>query len=307
MADTATDLMLKHSQVPPPPLAAFRNDLPDTVESILLNALAKNPDKRYQSAAAFAEDLSDAIRADRDEETIVIPKVGPEAVAPGNNLWKTAFIVLAGMSVMAFGLIYWTNTANRDPQTMLPTDENSQPVQPLNPATGANEVGNLMTLPPGTLLEGEDPLNPGSFGGDGYDPWANVPAPRPGGSAGTNPLEYPAYPVGPGDESITLPNDGRSIFMPNPDGSGVILVPKYVEPKDTPKPEASRTPAVGKSPADPAVKPSPAAGEKPAVKPAPSKKPETPAAKPAETKPKPTAPPSSKNTGKLKSGQEQDT
>jgi serine/threonine protein kinase len=315
-ADTPTDLMLKHAEVPPPPLAAFRNDLPDTIEPILLNALAKNPDKRYQSAAAFAEDLSEAIRGENEEEAIVIPKVNTVAVGNGNNIWKSAFITLVGMTTMAFGFIYWTGAGTKDPITQLPTDVNSQPVQPLNPATGVNEQGNLMTLPPGMLLEGQNPLGADVGGGDGYDPWANVPAPRSGGS-GANPLEYP---VGPGGETYTIPpgvqQDG-SIFMPNEDGSGVYLVPKPATPAASPSADPKVTPGVENTPAVQTPKPSSGETSKPALTPTPKGKLTQPATiNPVETKtkvkpkakPKATpSPPSSGNRKKLKSGQEQDT
>jgi serine/threonine-protein kinase len=181
IADTATDLMLKHAEVPPPPLAAFRSDVPDEIEPILLNILAKNPDRRYQSASALADDLGIAIRGEDEAETIVIPRVNPDAVPKANNVWKTAFIVLTGMSLVAFGMIYWTGTKKAETVTALPTDANSQPVQPLNPATGINEQGNLMTLPLGSLMQGDEALlGPDAGGGDGYDPWGNVPVPPPG-------------------------------------------------------------------------------------------------------------------------------
>ncbi|MEZ5308426.1 MAG: serine/threonine-protein kinase [Pyrinomonadaceae bacterium] len=298
MANTVHELIAKHADVPPPPLVAFKSDIPSEIEPVLLNALAKNPDRRYQSAAALAEDLAEVFKSDGEDETIVIPKVADEKAAVNNNIWKTAFIVLAGISVIGFGLIYWTNAKSTDPQSALPTDANSQPVQPLNPATGLNEQGNLMTLPPGM-----DPsLDPslGDGGGDGYDPWGNVPVPPSGGSR--VPQNFPA-----GGDTWEIPVDPNNPFTTTgPGGDTVILVPKYVTP--TPDPKASPSPSA--SPGK--VTPSPEATQKPAATPAATPKPPTPdpkksePKKPAATPAPPTAPPASANKS-IKSGVEQDT
>lgn len=300
MANTAMDLMIKHAEVPPPPLAAFRSDVPEEIEPILLNALAKNPDRRYQSAEAFAEDLTEAIKGEDEDETVVIPNVIPEA-GKSRDHWKTAFVVLAGISLLAFGLMYWTGTRPDDPVVTLPIDANSQPVQPLSPATGINEQGNLMTLPPGTLVQGDPLTDPSIGGGDGYDPWGNIPVPSSGG----NPMEVP---VGPGGELYTIPGGDGSIFMPNPDGSGVILVPKYI-PDDTPTPETTASPVPEKSPGAVTPAPVPSKTQKPVEKPPVEKK--SPAAKPKDASPKPAPskeksdPSSSGNS--LKSGNEKDS
>lgn len=224
--ETENELMQRHSQVPPPPLVAFRSDLPDGLETVILTALAKDPSKRHPSTEAFVEELNAAIDDDGSDESMVVP-VGAEA-ADGNNIWKTAFIVLAGISVLAFGLIYWTNSGQKDPATVLKTDANSQPVQPLNPATGMPEQSGLSLAP--QILSGDPDALPEDIGGDGYDPWASPGAPPPGSSP----------PIGPGGEYVTIPGDG-SVFMPG-DGS-VILVPKIVTP--TPTPEASPSPQRG--------------------------------------------------------------
>ncbi|HUF02672.1 MAG TPA: protein kinase [Aridibacter sp.] len=224
--ETGNELMQRHNQVPPPPLVAFRSDLPEGLETAILGALAKDPSKRYATAEEFVVALNAAIDDDGADESIVVP-IGAEG-ADGNNVWKTAFIVLAGISVLAFGLIYWTNSGQKDPATVLQTDANSQPVQPLNPATGMPEQNGLSLAP--QILSGDPYALPDDIGGDGYDPWASPGSPPPGGSA----------PIGPGGDYVTIPGDG-SVFMPG-DGS-VILVPKIVTP--TPTPEASPSPQRG--------------------------------------------------------------
>ncbi len=244
-ADTATDLMMKHSQSPPPPLIAFRDDVPEEIEPILLAALAKNPDKRYQSAATFADDLSLAIRSDDEDDTIVIPKVNTAAAgAEGNNqLWKTAFIVLAGISILAFGFIYISNQKQADSQTIVKTDENGKPVQPLNPATGISEqnLPNMNDYPSGSLSDLDPSLLPpdvggtmGDGGGAGYsNPWDNGPPPT----------GAPIFDQGSGGR-VTITGEDGSIFMPiNEDGSRVILVPVPPKPEIPKKGDAPKTDA----------------------------------------------------------------
>ena len=249
-SEDRTELMLKHAQVPPPPLSAFRDDVPGEVEQIMIRALAKNPDMRYQSVTAFAEDLSEAMRLDSSDSSIVIPKVDA-VVANGNaqnNLWKTAFIVLAGVSLLAFGLMYMTNVKQTKPQTVQ-IDENGLPVKPLNPATGLSER-NLQQV--GDYpINSMDPNNPlvrpeTGGGGDGYDPWAN---------GGRPPVGAPPS-VGGGGDYVTLPPVpakplpyGAERYIDG-EGKEIILVPTVAAPtnseeKGGAKPE--KTPEKGKS------------------------------------------------------------
>lgn len=309
MADTALDLMLKHSQVPPPPLAAFREDVPEEVEPIVLRALAKNPDLRYQSAAAFAEDLSDAIRVSDEDDTIVIPKTAAAAAGAetgtNNQIWKTAFILLAGISILAFGMIYMTNMKQTDPDTEYTVDADGKPVQPLSSATGLNEKGVAVTDYPDPTLNPEGaeilPTDPGIGGGDGFDPWAN--------GGGFPPAGAPQAPIGPGEGIITIPPDSGSPFDPEEEaiydsqGRRIYLVPV---PKKSPTEGEKDKPTEGKTPAD-AGKTD--ANKKPESKPAekaPAKdaKPKTPPAEKPKDKP---APPASGSSNKTQSGVRQDS
>jgi hypothetical protein len=193
--------------------------------------------------AAFAEDL-DVL------STSLYGKSNSAAASdrPRRNIWQTAFIVLFGISVLAVALIYATSSKKTDPTVQLQADAGSLPVQPIGPATGAQEeslarlpsmtdaeimaTANSMAQPPGTLP-----------GGDGYNAWANGGAPPPGAP--------PAQYVQPGGQYYTIDPNTGSPFMPS-DG-GVVLVPVPVNTNTAVKP--SPTP---KNPAaNAAVKPSP--------------------------------------------------
>ena len=58
-ADSMTGLMQQIAEAPHPPLRAFRPDLPACVESVIDQALAKNPEARYDSGAQMAAALED--------------------------------------------------------------------------------------------------------------------------------------------------------------------------------------------------------------------------------------------------------
>jgi serine/threonine protein kinase len=229
-----SDVMLKHTEEAPPPLSSFRSDLPPALEPVILQALAKDPELRYQTAGEFADDLSRAVAS----QPVLAAGATTEA-GNGNNIWKTAFIVLAGISLLSVFLIYATSSKQTNPTTVLQPDANGQPVQPLNPATGAEEQ-NLAAMP-GMMPEivGNSNVNvaPGTLpGGDGYNPWGSG-APPPGAP----PQSY----VGPGGQTYNIP-PGQSPFMQDlPAGcsvlpSGLVLCP--VTPSPTPKPTATLRP-----------------------------------------------------------------
>jgi len=53
--DSPSAVMLAHLQEPPPDPRALAPDLPDSVATAILRAMAKNPDERYPAAGALAE------------------------------------------------------------------------------------------------------------------------------------------------------------------------------------------------------------------------------------------------------------
>ncbi|MEO8649827.1 MAG: protein kinase [Acidobacteriota bacterium] len=230
--ERASDVIMKHGEEPPPPLSAYRSDLPAWIEPVVLKALAKDPGLRQQTAIEFAGELESGLHEEPAGELNVAV-----AAAGGNNLWKTAFVVLAGISLLSAFLIYSTTSRRTDPTTSLQPDVNSQPVQPINPATGAEEQS-LALLPAVTDLNGNSNMAqpPGTLpGGDGYNPWGNGGVPPPGA---------PAY-VPPGGKVYTIDPNTGSPFMPAE--GGVVLVPvpansnTAVKPSPTPRPPASNS------------------------------------------------------------------
>lgn len=260
-----TDVMLRHIEEPPPPLSAFRKDLPSELEAVVMKALAKNPELRYQTAAEIVADL-EPVEAAKSAKA-----------KAGGNFWTTAALTVIGIAMLASALIYATYSRTADPVTRLEPDLNGIPVQPINPATGVEEQ-NLIGMPgsiggvydSNTMSQPEGTLP----GGDGYNAWATGQPPP-----GAPPQNY----VPPGGQVYTIDPNNPSQFMPL-DG-GVVLVPvpantiaeKKPSPTPTPQTPPANTAAGSGAETKPAVpKPSPA--KPPAVKPAP---------KPADATPEP--------------------
>lgn len=242
-----TDVMLKHIEEMPSPLSAFRSDIPDGLEPIILKALSKNPEMRQASEAELADDLA---------ALGTVPEAKAKAATGG--FWKTALMMLFGIGLLASALIYATRVKQTDPITSLQPDANGQPVQPLNPATGIEER-NLASLPGGSDVNSNLSMAPGTMpGGDGYDPWANAPTLQP--PSGT----------------YTIPSDSGSPFTIDPGctmlPSGLVICPTQMPQADpTPTP---RTPSTNTNMSPrPVVTPTPAA---PVRTPTPTPRPATP-------------------------------
>ncbi len=219
-ADTPDALRLKQTENPPTPLSAFRGDLPEDIELITLKSLAVNPEMRYQTASEFADALNRASNNAGGAQTIVLANE-LNADSAKNNLWKTAFVVLAGISLLAAALIYATSVKQTDVQTQLQTDAGGQPVQPINPATGMSEQslssmspysqqvgGAAGMMPGGANMTTAQPVPSGDGYGDGYNPWGS----------GRPPAGAPPQYVAPPGQTVTIPGEGGSVFMPTEDG-----------------------------------------------------------------------------------------
>ena len=272
---TVAEVVAKQNSEPPAPLSAFRQDLQPTIETIVLRATAADPDKRYPTMAAFASDiesLSSGLAAKAEA-----------AAAPKRNIWQTAFVVLLGISVLAVALIYNTSTRSTDPTTQLQAEAGTLPVQPIGPATGAQEES-LAKLPPMTEAEitaagdANTALPAGALpGGDGINPWAN---------GGNPPAGAPQY-VPPGGGTISGDPNSASQFMPPSDippgcsmlPSGIVLCPKQLDPNATAKP----SPTPKNSNANTAIKPTPTPAPNTAPKPEKTVANPPPANKPAKS------------------------
>jgi len=301
IADKRSDIfalgeMLKRMLAGPAVADGVADALPDNVHKelapIIETATARDPELRYPSATAFREDL-DRIYAESGGN-VIVPKA-----AKKHNIWQTAFIALCGIVVLAGVFVYMTYSKGSDPTVSMKVDEGSLPVQPINPATGAQEEALLKSAPIGDPSALQDPyLNGAMPGGDGYNAWANgvmPPAGAPLSGTTTGPLagsqfpQNPQYPpngippqaIGPPGERVTV-QPGGSVFMPNEGGVILVPVPKNQEPEPTNTPKNN---AVNKTVKDPA-----GTATTPKTSTTPAKTTEKPAASNAEPKKAPPKP-----------------
>ncbi len=242
---------------PPPPMSAFRRDLHPEIEPIILTALAPDPEKRYQTVTAFAQDL--ALAAGQP----VVAKDAP--VVRKRNPWQAAAVVMGGILLLTAALIYATSVKKTDVTAQLQSEPGTLPVQPIGPATGAQEES-LAKMPDLTeadvtaMQNGTMAAPPGTVpGGDGYNAWANGGAP-PLGAPPQNGTNVPQY-VPPGGQTVTIDPNGGSQFMPQ--SEGVILVPVPVPNntnsalKPSPTPKTAANTSVPASTPKPMVSPTP--------------------------------------------------
>jgi hypothetical protein len=269
---SASEIKSKQQNEPPPPLSAFRKDLDPEIEPIILSAMALDPERRYQTMKDFAEDLG-----------LLGSRLGTTqtaAVAAGANrpMWQTAAVVAAGVLLLAAALIYATRTKQTDVTVSLRADEGSLPVQPIGPATGAQEealaklpadmtpeeimaASNANTaLPPG-YTSGPLAGSTAPTGADTYNPWAagRVPGDNPNSpftsEGGTTIIrknvltgECTDFNTG---AVVQCPPSGDPNARPIPPPRGSANA-NTATPKTTPKPQGS---PAAKQPANTATKP----------------------------------------------------
>ncbi|GAB4481801.1 MAG: hypothetical protein Kow00124_29950 [Anaerolineae bacterium] len=75
-AETPMAVVIKHIHEPLPLPSQVRPGLPAAVERVILRAMAKNPDARYQSCGELAAALRDAVESSRAGETSLAPPPG---------------------------------------------------------------------------------------------------------------------------------------------------------------------------------------------------------------------------------------
>lgn len=164
-AETPLAVLLKHVTEPLPPPRQLKPDLPEAVERVILKAMAKSPDDRFQRAEEMVEALSKAVA---ELSTAIIPPhstdktvaVAPEptpmtapAVSPAPSpasrkplMWALiggAALTLVVACIAAIGLL---------PKALggrLPTPTPEQPVARVTP-TAPRPTATPYTLPPAT-------------------------------------------------------------------------------------------------------------------------------------------------------------
>ncbi|MBN1285483.1 MAG: protein kinase [Anaerolineae bacterium] len=84
-AESTPALLHQHSFKAPPPPRSLAPDLPDAVEAVVLKALAKDPNARYQSAGELAAAFTGAVKPVDDARTIVFDEPGKTSTPPASK------------------------------------------------------------------------------------------------------------------------------------------------------------------------------------------------------------------------------
>jgi eukaryotic-like serine/threonine-protein kinase len=159
-ADTPLAILFKRASEPLPRPGQYVRDLPDSVERVLVKALAKDPAERYPTADAFAVALEDLSRG----QPVAAPKGGK--TEPNRRWgWTAGLSVLVCLAALGSGLLvrgvlsngssggFPTSTLESQPldHTILPETATaavtSQPT-PLPPEMTATEFIPISTLEP---------------------------------------------------------------------------------------------------------------------------------------------------------------
>ena len=118
VADTPLAVILKHISDPLPPPSIIRSDIPDSIEHVILKALAKEPGDRYATAAEFLDAWKRALDSDKTFRyapekmplpashagtAVITPKTSPASgISTG---WVIGCIVLACLLISVGGIV----------------------------------------------------------------------------------------------------------------------------------------------------------------------------------------------------------
>ena len=152
--DSAMAVIYQHIHEPPPPI----EDVPPQIQAVIDQALAKNPDERYQTAKQMSADFNEAIGIQAEAETIPPPQnrtpVPATPLQKRTPLWIGAAIfvcvcasvlLLGAVGISAFNLLPTREVAQANPTS---TEETTPPsTEEANggifPNTGSSPVGVL--------------------------------------------------------------------------------------------------------------------------------------------------------------------
>ncbi len=169
VADTPLAVLFKHISDPLPPPSQVKPDIPPSIEQVILQALSKNPEDRFGTAAEFIAAWKRAI-ADRDvvlqapppdaKTQVLPPEQTPQKPPPGTMvasragkpaIWIIGCLAVACLALVAGGVgvvaMYWpasTSTAAVATPTTPPTI--AVPPTEAPPATAEVNLGGNVLL-----------------------------------------------------------------------------------------------------------------------------------------------------------------
>ena len=88
-AESPVAISLKHIQVVPTPPRELNSEIPESVEEVILKAMAKDPNERYQDAQAFSVAYWKALQWEQSQATIAENSISSKEEAESETAGKT--------------------------------------------------------------------------------------------------------------------------------------------------------------------------------------------------------------------------
>ena len=167
VADTPLAVLFKHISDPLPPPSQVKPDIPPSIEQVILKALSKNAEDRFDTAAEFIAAWKRAI-ADKDvvlqapppdAKTQVLPpeqtpQTPPAGTTVASRAGKPAIWIIGCLAVACLALVvggagvvamYWPASTST-PAIAMPTNPSTVPASPTEaaPTAGVNLSGDVL-------------------------------------------------------------------------------------------------------------------------------------------------------------------
>jgi serine/threonine-protein kinase len=115
LADSAFGVMQAHVEAIPAPPSNHSPAISPALDAIIMQALAKDPALRFQSAEAFRAAI-EQVRLTHTEPTVIVPPPAPTAARPAANRTLLAVMVVApALFVAGFGAVALTHAPRHKP------------------------------------------------------------------------------------------------------------------------------------------------------------------------------------------------
>lgn len=108
--DADSGVAILHRQIydPPPPIRSLRPELPDAVDAALTRMLAKRPEERWDSAAAFVDALEQASQPDEPTLAVLTVAAAPRPAGPprrggSSRRWIPGLVALVVVALIVGG------------------------------------------------------------------------------------------------------------------------------------------------------------------------------------------------------------
>ncbi|MBN1488204.1 MAG: protein kinase [Anaerolineae bacterium] len=103
-ADSTMAVLYKVTHEPPPPISDVKSDLPKGVETVLEQAMAKEPEARFENVAAFINALEDALAGKKVKRSKKVKTPQPKKKRKGVPVWLWILGFIALLALIGGGL-----------------------------------------------------------------------------------------------------------------------------------------------------------------------------------------------------------